>query len=60
MRCAIVARNDQLVEVVKKRVAEASFGEEPRHDAFTGKEHVVRGDLAGLKDGQDVSLSQKP
>jgi multidrug efflux pump subunit AcrA (membrane-fusion protein) len=56
----IGARNDQLVEVLKKRVAAASSGEGHRYEAFTGKEQVVRGDLAGLKDGQAVNVSQKP
>jgi multidrug efflux pump subunit AcrA (membrane-fusion protein) len=53
-------RNDQLVEVLKKRVAETKAGEGPRWEAFTGTEQIVRGDLAGLKDGQAVSLAQKP
>jgi RND family efflux transporter MFP subunit len=49
----IGARNDQLVEVLRKRVP----GEEPRWEAFTGTEEVVAGDLAGLKDGQAVEAS---
>ncbi len=51
------ARNGQLVEVLKKQVA--ASGGEPRWEAFSGTEQVVKGDLSGLKDGQEVSLSQK-
>jgi multidrug efflux pump subunit AcrA (membrane-fusion protein) len=54
------ARNDQLVEVLRKRVPETKPGEGPRWEAFAGTEQVVRGDLSGLKDGQAVSLAQKP
>ncbi len=41
-------RNDQLVEVLKKRVGGG--------EAFTGTEEVVQGDLGGLKDGQAVEV----
>jgi multidrug efflux pump subunit AcrA (membrane-fusion protein) len=53
------ARNDQLVEVVKKQLPAAEPGEAPRWGAFTGEEEVVRGDLSGLSDGQAVSVSGK-
>jgi multidrug efflux pump subunit AcrA (membrane-fusion protein) len=54
------ARNDQLVEVLRKQVGGARSGEAPRREAFTGKEEVVQGDLSGLKDSQEVSPSRKP
>src|SRR5262249_61823243 len=54
------ARNDRLVEVVKKQVPGAGPDKEPRWEAFSGTEEVVQGDLAGLKDGQEVRLAQKP
>jgi multidrug efflux pump subunit AcrA (membrane-fusion protein) len=50
------ARNDQLVEVLKKQVAETRTGEGPRWEVFTGQEEVVRGDLSGLKDGQQIMV----
>jgi RND family efflux transporter MFP subunit len=50
------ARNDQLVEVVKKRTKPARQGAEPRWEPFTGEEEVVKGDLSGLKDGQAVEV----
>ncbi len=52
-------RNDQLVEVLKKQ-ASATPGAEPRWESFGGKELVVQGELSGLKDGQEVNVSQKP
>jgi hypothetical protein len=55
----IGARNDQLVEVVKKRVAGASDGDGPRWEAFTSDEEVVQGELSGLKDGQAVQVNEK-
>lgn len=55
----IGARNDQLVEILSKRVR-VSNSVEPRSEPFTGTEEVVRSDLAGLKDGQAVQISQKP
>ncbi len=51
----IGARNDQLVEVLRKRVPSAD-GAAPRWEPFTGAEEVVRGDLSGLKDGQAVEV----
>ncbi len=50
----IGARNDQLVEVLKKQVPGARPGEQPPWEPFTGSEEVVQGDLSGLKDGQTV------
>jgi RND family efflux transporter MFP subunit len=44
------ARNDQLIEVLTKRVAAQAL-------PFTGSEEIVRGDLSGLKDGQAVTVS---
>jgi multidrug efflux pump subunit AcrA (membrane-fusion protein) len=52
------ARNDQLVEVLAKRVPAGNDAEGPRWQAFTGMEEVVRGDLSGLKDGQAVDTRQ--
>jgi HlyD family secretion protein len=54
----IGARNDQLVEVLKKRAPETGTEKGPRWEPFTGKEEVVRGDLSGLKDGQEVEVSR--
>jgi HlyD family secretion protein len=51
------ARNGELVEVLKKQVAAA--GAEPRWEAFAGAEQVAKGDLSGLKDGQEVHPAQK-
>jgi multidrug efflux pump subunit AcrA (membrane-fusion protein) len=56
----IGARNDQLVEVLKKQIPAARTGEEPRWEPFSGEELVVQGELAGLKDGQEVQVSRKP
>jgi HlyD family secretion protein len=50
----IGVRNDQLVEVLQKRVPGVSTEEGPRWEPFTGAEKVVQGDLSGLKDGQPV------
>jgi multidrug resistance efflux pump len=55
----IGARNEQLIEVLKKQVAAAGTGE-GRWETFTGTEQVVQGDLSGLKDGQMVTVSQRP
>jgi HlyD family secretion protein len=52
-RLEIGARNDQLVEVLQKRVPEGdTFHWEP----FRGDEQVVSGELAGLKEGQAVEI----
>ena len=53
----IGARNDRLVEVLKKRLPGAKNGDGPRWQAFTGAEEVVQRDLSGLKDGQSVELN---
>ena len=37
---------------------EVEAGEEPRWEDFTGREEVVPGDVAGLKDGQEVTVGQ--
>ncbi len=50
------ARNDQLVEVLKKRVPAVKNGAEPTWAAFTGAEEVVQSDLSGLKDGLSVEV----
>jgi multidrug efflux pump subunit AcrA (membrane-fusion protein) len=54
---AIGARNSDLVEVLKKRVAGTSPGDQPRWEPFSGKEQIVRGDLSGLTDGQAVVVN---
>jgi hypothetical protein len=54
------ARNDQLVEVLKKRVPAPGPGEAPRWEPFTGAEQVVQGELSGLKDGQAVEVNAPP
>ena len=48
------ARNDQLIELLRKRVAET--GAAPRWEGLTGAEEIVRGELAGLQDGQTVDV----
>jgi multidrug resistance efflux pump len=53
----IGARNDQLVELLKKQVPGAKDGETPRWEPFVGTEQVVRGDLSVLKDGQEVEVN---
>jgi HlyD family secretion protein len=53
----IGARNDHLVEAIKKRVPAARPAEAPRWEPFTGAEQVVQGDLSGLKDGQAVDVN---
>jgi RND family efflux transporter MFP subunit len=55
MPIEIGARNDQMVEVIKKQVP-AAHGEAPRWEAFTGSEQVVQSDLSGLQDGQAVKV----
>jgi HlyD family secretion protein len=50
----IGARNDQLVEVLNKRVTTDGTA---RWEPFTGTEQVVRGELSGLQDGQAVEVS---
>jgi multidrug resistance efflux pump len=52
------ARNEQLVEVLKKRVTGAGDGDGLRWEAFTGDEQVVQGELSGLKDSQTVQVSR--
>jgi len=56
----IGARNDQLVEVLKKRVPGAKNGDGPRWEDFTGNE-AVAARATGLTDGQlvEVNLSGK-
>ena len=51
-------RNDQLVEVLRKRAAEARSGAAPHWEAFSGTEEVVQSGLSGLKDGQAVEVKQ--
>jgi HlyD family secretion protein len=48
-------RSPQLVQVLKKRVSGAD--QDPRWEPITGTERIVRGDLSGLADGQNVELS---
>jgi len=55
-RIEIGARNDQLVEVLKKRVAGANNGDEPRWADFTGTE-AVAAQTTGLRDGQSVEVN---
>ncbi len=50
----IGARNEQFVEVVQKQIPGNPAGAPLEWRAFTGSEKVVRGNLAGLKDGQAV------
>jgi multidrug efflux pump subunit AcrA (membrane-fusion protein) len=52
----IGARNDQLVEVLKKRVAGANNGDGPRWADFTGTE-AVAAQATGLRDGQSVEVN---
>jgi hypothetical protein len=49
----IGARNNVLVEVLKKRVSGKS-GNEAQREEFTGSEDVVDRGLSGLKDGQPI------
>ncbi len=51
----IGARNDNLVEVLKKRT---KHGEEAHWEAFTQAEEVVGGDLSRLEDGQLVEMNR--
>lgn len=51
----IGVRNDQFIAVRRKQVSHA--GEEPRWEDFSGAEEIVQGELAGLKDGQTVTLA---
>jgi multidrug efflux pump subunit AcrA (membrane-fusion protein) len=53
----IGARNDQLVEVLKKQIPATGGSEGPRWEPFTGAEEVVQSDLSGLKDGQTVEVN---
>jgi RND family efflux transporter MFP subunit len=53
------ARNDQFVEVLKKRTPGSSPGEGLRWKDFSGTEQIVRSDLSGLKDGQAVNIHTK-
>jgi len=51
----IGARNDKLVEVLKKRTR---HGDEFQWEAFSREERVVQRDLSGLKDGQLIEVNQ--
>jgi len=51
----IGARNEHLVEVLKKRVPGAKDGSMPRWDEFTGNE-TVAARATGLTDGQSVQM----
>jgi RND family efflux transporter MFP subunit len=53
----IGARGEERVEVLKKQVKPAKAGAEAVWEDFTGKEAVVAGDLAGLSDGQTVTVA---
>jgi multidrug efflux pump subunit AcrA (membrane-fusion protein) len=53
------ARNEELVEVLKKQTKPARPGDGPRWEPFTGEEEVVKGDLSGLKDGQAVEVGAR-
>lgn len=57
-RIEIGARNDQLVEVLRKQVPASNPGEAPGWEAFAGTEQVVQKDVSGLKDGQPVEVSE--
>jgi multidrug resistance efflux pump len=48
------ARNDQLVEVLKKQVPAAGPGDEPRWEQFRGDERIILGRPDELSDGQEV------
>ncbi len=52
----IGARNDELVEVVKKRVPQSGPGATLAWQTFSGSEVVAEGELTGLKDGQAVEV----
>jgi multidrug efflux pump subunit AcrA (membrane-fusion protein) len=56
----IGARNDKLVEVLQKQIPAEKRDEAPRWTSFTGAEKIVQGDLAGLKDGQEVTVKSMP
>jgi multidrug efflux pump subunit AcrA (membrane-fusion protein) len=51
------ARDNHLVEVLKKRARPAKEGEAGRWEDFTGKEEVVQSNLSGLSDGQAAHVS---
>jgi RND family efflux transporter MFP subunit len=53
----IGAKNDQLVEVLKKQVPAINPGESPRWEAFAGPEEVVLSDLSSLRDGQAIEIN---
>jgi RND family efflux transporter MFP subunit len=50
-------RGDGLVEVLKKQVKGSDPGTEGVWEDFTGKEEVISSGVAGLKDGQRVSVT---
>jgi multidrug efflux pump subunit AcrA (membrane-fusion protein) len=51
------ARGTDRVEALRKWIKTAKSGEEGAWQDFTGEESVVRGNLAGLSDGQAVSVT---
>ncbi len=55
----IGARNDRLVEVLKKRAASANDGDQPRWADFTGND-AVAARAAGLTDGQAIESGDGP
>jgi hypothetical protein len=54
------AKNDQIIQVLKKQVAAINPGDKARWETFTGAEELIYGDLSGLKDEQAVDVSHKP
>jgi HlyD family secretion protein len=50
------ARNEQLVEVLKKQTKPAHDGEQAHWEPFTGEEEVIQGDLSSVKDGQPIEV----
>lgn len=51
------ARGTDRVEVLKKQTKAAKPGEDALWENFTGDEIVIKGNLAGLSDGQAVSVA---
>ena len=51
------ARGDDRVEVLARPAKPAGEGAEAAWENFTGQEVIVRGNLAGLSDGQAVAVS---
>lgn len=53
----IGVRNDQLIEILRKRVSPTTGGDVPQWEAFNGTEVFVKGELSAVKDAQTVEVS---